>query len=263
MHTYVLVGEKGFIGRNLLQFAEAHGVQTISPGRLELIDTKREILKALGNIPQQPSKIVLINAASVATSSPNYRNSINNYWYTKLGIELATIAGELDATYVGLGTCLEKLAKPADIYTSEKKKLNNLFESNRFGSRWIWIRLHYIYSRKEEKPAVLHEASESIKKQSVLHLRNPGARHDFLEIEDACQGIFQIIKNEFFGTRDLGSGTTSTVEELVNSLYPDSNVGLNLVQDFEYKDGYEGEANIKYLKNTNWCPINTNLDFSR
>jgi nucleoside-diphosphate-sugar epimerase len=188
----------------------------------------------------------VIGASWAHTGRMDYRNNIENHKWAESTINSYEVLSGLGIPFVGLGTCLEKLDYPTDEYTKAKILVSDYFKAMESKYDWTWLRLHYLYSKNPPRPRLIEEASTVYTKGGVMILKNPEARHDYIEITEATKLIACAVFGRHFGIRDIGSGHLKSNAELLNEIYP--TLRIESGENIETLSGYQGLADIEYLK---------------
>jgi nucleoside-diphosphate-sugar epimerase len=254
MHNSIIavLGSEGFIGSHVVQFCRVSGIPVIDlprwDGNQEHFDKQIQKLK-LANPEKQ---IYLLQTAWYSTSNPDYRSSPQNNEWVKNTKAIVEICKEHKIVFAGLGTCLEKQLIDQDLYTSCKSEIRSYLQSQSSNIKWIWFQLHYVYSLKEKKPAVLKKAREAAEAGVSFSLATPNDKHDFIEVRDAANALVHSLCSGLRGVTEIGTGKTIAVSHLIESLLPK----LEIVEGIpvEKRISYQGAANTDQLVNSGWVP---------
>jgi nucleoside-diphosphate-sugar epimerase len=244
-----LLGTKGFIGNHIAQSCSEAKIpifelQRWDGNRENFTNQIQEIKNA------NPGKqIVLIQTAWYSTNNSNYRVSRENYEWVSTTKAILEICKDHEILFAGLGTCLEKLAMGEEAYTQSKTEIRSHLELEFPTKEWIWFQLHYVYSLRYLKPAVLKKANESA---HFLTLETPNDKHDFIEVRDAADAMIHSLITGLRGIVEIGTGKTVEVSALLKSLFPKLEIAKGNSQ--EKRISFQGAAEINQLVNSGWVP---------
>lgn len=244
-----LLGTKGFIGNHIAQSCTAAKIpifelQRWDGNRENFIHQIKEIKKA------NPGKqIVLIQTAWYSTNNSNYRVAHENYEWVIATKAIIEICKNHKVIFAGLGTCLEKLAVGEEAYTQSKTEIRSYLEIEFPTKEWIWFQLHYVYSLRYLKPAVLKKANESA---NFLALETPNDKHDFIEVRDAADAMIHSLTTGLRGIVEIGTGKTVEVSTLLKSLFPKLDIVKGNSQ--EKRNSFQGAAETNQLVDSGWAP---------
>ncbi len=163
---------------------------------------------------------------------PDYgtQNSIKNLNY---GLGLIELLGKVGCqTILVTGSILEygnqtgKLGedfctKPFNALTAAKNSLHYLGReiANEYKINFIWVRLSSVYGHGRQETSLIPYLIKSVQTNKKIEIRNPGARNDFIYVEDAAEAISQLIikckKSEVF---NIGSGKLISVKDIINKI---------------------------------------------
>ena len=247
-----VLGSDGFIGSHVSQSCvksgmPVFGLQKWDGNRENFIDQIHELKQA-----NPDSQIVLVQAAWYSTSNVDYRTSKENLKWIETTKSILRVCIENQVTFVGLGTCLEKLQTEDDLYASSKSKIQNYLSKEFLSEDWIWFQLHYVYSLEYLKPAVLKKAAEAVEAGIPLKLATPNDKHDFIEVRDVAEAIVHSIITGQRGKLEIGIGSTVEVSILLKSLFPK----LEITEEVstEKRISYQGAASVERLVKSGWSP---------
>jgi nucleoside-diphosphate-sugar epimerase len=254
MHNSIIaiLGSEGFIGSHVVQFCRVSGVPVIElprwNGNQEHFEKQIQKLK----LENSEKQIYLLQTAWYSTSNTDYRFSPQNYEWVKNTKAILEICKRYGIIFAGLGTCLEKQSIDQDLYTSCKSEIRSYLHSQSSNIEWIWFQLHYVYSVKEQKPAVLRKAKEASDSEVSISLATPNDKHDFIEVRDVADALVHSLSNGLRGIIEIGTGKTVGVSYLLESLFPRLEIAEGIPS--EKRISYQGAADTYQLVNTGWEP---------
>ena len=253
-NSILIFGATGFIGGNAKSFFHQKGWQVVEGSRLD-IDNPAALRQVFINFVSVAldSRLYMLQSAWYNTTNDDYRNSAKNHEWVNLSLEIMKLCVEFSITPFFLGTCLEKISFRKDEYQDAKLKTLQELQSHYASQTFGWIRLFYCYSQESGRPKVFKNASESIEKNEILVLDNPGDAHDFIHISDVTRGICTVIQNNLMGISEIGTGRHISVKDLLTIEFS----SLKLAQfdkNTEVMTPLEGVANISRLMDYSWSP---------
>jgi nucleoside-diphosphate-sugar epimerase len=247
-----LLGSDGFIGRHIAESCVKAGISFVDlerwDGESEHLAT--QIQKIRESNPN--ARIVLIQAAWYSTSNSDYRTSLENKTWAKITKSVIEICIGYNVIFAGLGTCLEKLGGDTDFYTSSKSEIREFLSKEFPNEEWFWFQIFYVFSREFLKPALIAKAENASKHKESLELSTPYNTHDFIEVRDAAEAIVHALIKNLNGIIEIGTGQTTEVSFLINSLFPE--VKILKIDPSDSRISYQYAAAMNGLKKSGWEP---------
>lgn len=254
MATKVLIlGAGGFIGRHLLE--------VLSQGQHRNIEIlKQKVIledydSTVNQVLEQQADLVL-QLAWTASSTPNYRHESTNLLWSRFTIQLANRCREVDLPFMGIGSGVETLLAPKDLYSSSKRDTFLGLEQKIAQDEIAWARLGYVFDEISESPSVVREICTSLRNGTQPRLSDPDAEHDFVHVRDVANGIIKIIENNGRGLYEIGSGQSRSVSELARALGYEAPI-LEQVNS----PSKTGNSQINRMQELGWHPVHTELFF--
>lgn len=247
-----LLGADGFIGSYIVQSCLKSEIPIVKLPRWSGNENDYENVIQKFKLANSDRQIYLVQTAWHSTSNLDYRNSQRNYEWVNNSKTILEICRRLGIIFAGLGSCLEKLSTNHDLYSSCKSEIRSYLQSQTSQIEWIWFQLHYVYSIKEMKPAVLRKAKEAVELGVCFSLETPNDRHDFIEVRDVADALVHSMSAGLRGVIEVGTGRTLEVSYLIKSLFPNLEIvgGMPL----EKRASYQGVAETDLLVNSGWAP---------
>ena len=120
---------------------------------------------------------------------------------------------------------------------------------------WINIRLSNIYGPSLlNRPDIIISIFRKILKNKVVKIKSYKQRRDFIHIDDVADGVVKLLKSNYIGHVNLGSGKLSSIKEvckIIEKITKKKIISMNEKVSGPYKYMH----NIKLLKKiTGWSP---------
>lgn len=235
-----IIGASGLLGKALSnQFSHPDWKVVVSYSRLEgdLTAIKNE-LSTLG-LANPTSRITVINCAwSPRPTGANRLNPSNQIWI-QITKKLLEFCVQMNFSFYGVGTCLEKEFTIQDSYTTAKRECAKIILAARSEASdkdkhvvLGWFRPYYIYSLNPPTPALVRFAADQINyrdsNQSLgrfIQIDTDNS-HDYIELEVCVNLIEKIITSKRSGIFDLGTGQTESNVSLLTRLFPGISISV-------------------------------------
>lgn len=252
-----LTGSNGFIGTAVQRQLSKDEFEVIKLPRV-ILDNPKSFAELIGS-QQGPGKDgVLVHCAWNPVSVPGYRNDPGNTFSVVQSTNLAKNAQKLNLSLLALGTHLESKQSETDVYVESKRMaIANIAEILTPDS-FCWLQLHYVFSPDEGRPQVIKAALDARNRDIPFSIDNPNRFHDFIEVRDVAKAISMIIREKMTGIRELGSGETRSVQQLVGKSFPTLEIETPSQMSPKLADKF---ADVKYLRDIGWEPVFTNKFF--
>ena len=92
----------------------------------------------------------------------------------------------------------------------------------KYGMRFIWTRLGFIYGPGQRRASLIPYLLDSIRKGESPMLKNPKGGNDFIYVDDVARAFAQILNKKHLGMNkiyNVGSGRLSGIFEVVQKVY--------------------------------------------
>ena len=97
-----------------------------------------------------------------------------------------------------------------------------------------WFRVFYAYGPNQHRQSLLSMAYESTLKGVPLDIRDPGIARDFIYVDDVSRAIRMLLDSSHsFGVFNVGSGKSTGVGELVDTLQAQMNLPSTNVREYK------------------------------
>lgn len=273
-----VTGGTGFIGRHLLEKLERHDVLCLS--RSLVLNTKKKTIRWIIGDLQDFSQIkrylsefepdVAIHLAwqglpdySKAACDLNIQLSLLFLdALSNTGVRRIVVAGSCFEYGSSEGELFETLKVEADGKFAEAKK-KIFYEFNRVCNAkkidLVWARIFYSYGPGQRTSSLIPTACRAFFEGEIPLIKEPGASHDFVFIEDVASALFRLATtNSISGIFNIGSGKSTSVGEMVNLI-------AEICQsDFRLRDAMTSQGSWSSLNRiksfTGWEPKYTLLD---
>lgn len=263
----LITGSSGFIGEKIKSLLEKENIRFFAPSRCEGTDfTDWEAVK---NLPKCDVIIHLAAKTSVPESFEFPRDYYkNNLMSTLNTLELSKIWNSkmifLSSYFYGPPRYIpvdeNHLICPHNPYSASKYISEELCKSysRDFDLDIIALRLFNVYGNNQQGNFLIPDILKQID-SGVVKLNDPRPRRDYIHINDVTNAIFKFIsfKSNGFEVYNLGTGTSVSVDELVNLINKYSNKKFQIEYLNNYRKGevLESKADISKLKRVlNWSP---------
>jgi nucleoside-diphosphate-sugar epimerase len=244
----LITGGSGLIGSRVLPLINAAGLRYIL---LEDAVSDWDMLApgAPGRILARTQPSAVLHLAWVASGTPGYRRHADNGRWAVATAELALGCLDRGSWFIGTGTVAELEQEPQDDYTEAKSWIFRTLEPEIAEGRVTWLRPHYVFDPKSRRPEVMAEVMSAISDGRAPDLRDPGASHDFIHVDDAAAGIVAAMATGMRGLVPLGSGTNHTVAQLARA---SGATGVDDISPEESRDRFT--ADTHRLADVGWYP---------
>lgn len=150
-----------------------------------------------------------------STTSGDYLSSPSNLDAAITALAVAKAAGERDARFVGLGTCLEE-SWDTSRYTESKRALHSLIEA--FGrDDAMWLRIFSPYGPGEPASRLVTGVANALLRDGTVDVTPGEATRDYMFIDDVGEAI---ASRALAGgdVHDIGTGTGVSVRSVVEAV---------------------------------------------
>ena len=278
MKKILITGATGFIGSHLIpELSQNHKIVGISKNKIKsfknFTSSSLDITKSNLRIKNDYSDIIHMAAHSDVTYcnlNPTKCYELN----VKSTQKMLEIARKNDSNFIFLSSShvygnsirqpiLENSScNPSTHYASSKKMSEILCETyaKTYGLDIKIARLFSVYGPKSPKPNIIFNIINQMSNNSKITLGNTYPKRDFIFISDVIAGLIKILnsKKKEFQVYNIGSGKSTSIEDLVKNCFTVSNKKLKIVSSKERRRKNEIKdvrANIsKMKKEFNWKP---------
>ena len=276
MKKILITGATGFIGNYLIpELTKNHKIIGISKKKRKssknFISSSADITKSNLKVKNQFTDIIHM----AAYSDVNYCN-LNPIKCYELNVKstqrMLEIARKKDSKFLFIssshayGNPIKQpisenaLCNPSTHYASSKRMSEILCEtySKTYGLDIQIARIFSVYGPKSSKSNLIFNIINQMINNSKIILGNTSPKRDFIFINDVIAGLIKIInsKKKGFEIYNIGSGKSTSVENLVKNCFIVSNKKLKIISSKEKKRKNEImniQANIsKMKKEFNW-----------
>lgn len=238
MERILVTGASGFVGRQVVESLQASGKQIFAVSRqapahardkaqwveIDLLETvaAKELVASI-----RPTHMIHL---AWCASPGTYLTSPDNLRWLEASLELlrefAQSGGE---RVVGVGTCLEydlsagelcvegitPLA-PSTLYGACKQALGTVMVQAAavLGLSSSWVRLFHLYGPHEHPDRLVPAVINSILKGKEIRLNQANRKLDYLAVVEAGHAITAVLRSDFEGAVNVGSGQVVTVREV-------------------------------------------------
>jgi len=229
----LITGGTGFIGKNLLleKFFLKHEVAVLTKKRLskEFIKINSEIQ----NIEDKIDKIkkfgphVLIHLAWGGIPDYGKEMSKKNYLQQIIFFHKLKKITSIKKIIV-TGSCFEYGVLKGSAYEAKKIISTNHFSKAKINIykylkknfsknvKIVWLRLFYVYGKKQRGNALIPYLIKSLKSGKKIHLNEPYAARDFINVKDICKIIFKFLEIKKQGIFNVGTGNAKSPKDIIN-----------------------------------------------
>lgn len=152
---------------------------------------------------------LVIHCAWVPTSRNHYRHDPTNYQWLEATLAFASECSKSGIHLTLLGSGLDA-GQESSPYSRAKSELRNVIKLD-FPS-FTFVRPQYVFSVMDLRPRLLRDLLLG----DLTVIKNPQARHDFIDVADVAHGIVLAAEGMVPGESYLGSGVTHTVLEFAH-----------------------------------------------
>ncbi len=233
----LLTGGTGFLGKNLVtQIKKQSNLLIITRKKVKSknknlkylcsnFKLKKDIIEKIKNFAPK----VLIHMAWQDIPDYSKIKSKKNYIDQKFFFEEILKIKTLRKIII-TGSCSEKdnnYKLTSYYHVLAKKKLYKFLQSKCKKKQidLIWLRLFFVFGKHQSKRSLIPYLIENIKKGKKIHLKNPEAINDFIDVKNVASTIKEIIfRFNRSAILDLGSGYGCKVIDIQNFI---ENIKLN------------------------------------
>ena len=276
MKKILITGATGFIGTHLIpQLTKNHKIVGISRNKIKstknFTSSSLDITKSDLRIKNEYSDIIHMAAYSdvaYCNLNPTKCYELN----VKSTQKMLEIARKNDSSFVFLSSSHvygdpnkqsiseNSSCNPSTHYASSKRMSEILCETyaKTYGLDIQIARLFSVYGPKSPKSNLIFNIINQMINNSKITLGNTYPKRDFIFVSDVIMGLIKILnsKKKGFQVYNLGSGKSTSVEDLVKNCFSISNKKLKIISAKEKRRENEimnVQANIsKMKKEFNW-----------
>ena len=276
MKKILITGATGFIGTHLIpQLTKNHKIVGISRNKIKstknFTSSSLDITKSDLRIKNEYSDIIHMAAYSdvaYCNLNPTKCYELN----VKSTQKMLEIARKNDSSFVFLSSSHvygdpnkqsiseNSSCNPSTHYASSKRMSEILCETyaKTYGLDIQIARLFSVYGPKSPKSNLIFNIINQMINNSKITLGNTYPKRDFIFVSDVIMGLIKILnsKKKGFQVYNLGSGKSTSVEDLVKNCFSISNKKLKIISAKEKRRENEImniQANIsKMKKEFNW-----------
>lgn len=276
-HTVLVTGANGFIGTRVVWYLaqmgfEVHGlsrkllepeIEGVTFHDCDLFDYAR-VTELCRNIQAES----LVHLAWDV--SDNYRDAVSNIEWVSSSLHLIESFATAGGTNIcAAGTCLEydESSKvltedlsplgPSTIYGAAKHLLHRTVVTQFPDISFAWARIFYLYGPNENPGRLVSAVARGLTRGETVKCSHGRQVLDYLHVDDVATALCTVLRSDYTGPINIGSGIPITVRELVTRLASIAN-GLHTVQfdqvpkDSEYPTVIV--ADNRKLLNLGWKP---------
>jgi nucleoside-diphosphate-sugar epimerase len=156
----------------------------------------------------------------------HYWNSPKNLAWTAASLQLLqSFAENGGQRAVFSGTCAEQpveqnITAPAGVYPRCKDSLRRIAEDfcRTAHLSFAWGRIFFLYGPGESRSRLVASAVLSLLDSQKVICKNPAFRRDFMHVRDVANAFVHLLASDYRGTLDIGSGTSVSLKDLVETL---------------------------------------------
>jgi len=249
----VVTGDSGFIGRRLLEDWRHRGGRATGlhelPQRIDLLEAGSSATMVERLMPD-----IVVHAAWTASSTADYRESATQELWPEATMELIHTCLSRNIRLFVLGSIAEAEPRDSSPYGRARQLLWARARHLVAAERLCWLRIHYVFDPRQGHPPLFKLIAHAQQSgQCQIDLKSPRATHDFVHVDDVVSAISTSVQRNLRGLVDVGSGTSRSVSEIVESM------GLTWEQD-PTPGGVTlstPPAQIAKLTSSGWAPVNT------
>lgn len=243
----LVTGASGFIGQSLLSQHLTGEVHVLSRSKLHAGSPNH--VQHIGNL--QDSGVVkklsdfkfdrVIHLAWQGLPELTEENNKLNLVLSKNFVKAMIDSGVAEVNIVGscleygdLNTKVDESSIGTNISEFGEAKLNLLdfISSEKIDFRWF--RVFYAYGPNQHRQSLLSTAYESVLKGAPLSIRDPKLARDFIYVDDVSRAIRMLLDSPLsYGVFNVGSGSSTGVGELVDTLQTQMNLPSMNMKEYE------------------------------
>jgi nucleoside-diphosphate-sugar epimerase len=100
--------------------------------------------------------------------------------------------------------------------------------------KFRWFRVFYAYGPNQHRQSLLTLAYDSVLKRVPLNIRDPRLARDFIYVDDVARAMRMLLDAPHsFGLFNVGSGKSTGVGEMVDTLQAQMNLPSTIVTEYE------------------------------
>lgn len=256
----LVTGATGLLGSHLLSLFESSDSQweIVAWNRARHGNLLQQGAAALALKRERPDFVMHLAWNPTGTSS--YDVDENNRLWVEASLDLARSCVDQGVQFFGTGTCLEYSdSAAATPYLTSKRELFSRLVKLLGIDNFAWIRPFWIVSIADRRPRLVADALAAQDDGHEFVARHPEHQRDFIEISDVATALKMLLVNASMGVCDVGSGTSRTVEELLNRVLSASST---INEDLSPNAVGSGDvADVRQLVAYGWAPEATSRLF--
>lgn len=243
----LITGASGFIGKSLLSQPLPGEIHVLS--RRKISEGKPNQIEHIGDL--QDTNLIkkltelkfnqVIHLAWQGLPELTEANNKLNLSITKNFLRSMIDSGIEELNLVG--SCLEygdlttevnesDIGKNIGEFGETKLDLLEFVKTQEIAFRWF--RVFYAYGPNQHKQSLLSAAYESVIKGAPFMIRDPKLARDFIYVDDVSRAIRMLVNTpSSYGVFNVGSGTSTSVTQLVNSLLTKMNLPTTILEEFD------------------------------
>jgi nucleoside-diphosphate-sugar epimerase len=173
---------------------------------------------------------------------------------------IATLRSQKEITLNFLGSCLEYDNDQGGVddhitplnksdFALTKREIHRILRNTNL--KYRWFRPFFVYGIGQNPLSIVPSIVQSMKKGKLPSIMNPFNTHDFISVIDLADSILKLsVNTDSYGPFNLGTGTLTSVQEIVDIFFPESSHKKNT--QMPNKDGLYSRS--RQLKKLNWKP---------
>ncbi len=268
MSNICITGASGFLGSNLNKFIKKKknfkifpvSVNTKSKKKFFNLNKKLDRKKLFLFLLKKKINIFIhfswqgihdpTNVIYLKKNMTDFKNLINIC--NKAKIEKFISIGSIDE-YEKKGKLFEnsETTKSRKNYYAIGKIKSLKIISKKFNSKYVHLRIPNVYGLKKNNNYLLNKLFILNKKRSKYLLKNLNQQRVYIFIDDLSKAIFNVIKNDFHGVINIGSGKSISVKSFAKAflnILNKKNSNIKLHEGRKFKNFHFSSKKIK-LKN--------------
>lgn len=271
----LITGGAGFVGSNLIKHLMGKkcqilvldnfytGKKEFIPSEVEFINVdirSREIKDIITNFKPD----IIIHLAAIHYIPQCNKNPEETFDVNVMGTRNVLEASESIPFFFASSAAVyppfkdplsENVVGPMDVYGKTKLVGEDLVKHNQNA---IIGRFFNVYGPNETNPHVIPEIIEQIRcGNKKIELGNLTPKRDYIHVDDICEAIISLLKNDKSDTYNIGTGTEYSVNDLVNIIAEVMNEDVSIIQDKKRMRSVEREnllADISKIRGIGWKP---------
>lgn len=224
-------GASGFVGRHLAALLESEGLPWSSCGRRRAGDGgalrshfPMDLLtctpQALADAFEAAATTHFIHLAWYTDHADYLNHPVNERWMERTQVIAETFFSAGGRYFLGIGTCLEQAwpqVQP-DLYGQAKRRAGQALMQDFGAGRVGWGRVFFLYGPDEAPTRLFPAMSRALRAGEDFVLHRPGARRDYLHVDDLAQQILTGARQEVGGDFDFGSGRAVALGDVKSTM---------------------------------------------